>query len=119
MVRNRIKSLGLYRLVAAFVGLSISVAAHGYDHQVSNVPVGAIRIFGNYGLEAFTRADGAAFPGCTSDTATMWLDPAFVNADGLKAITAALLFARSTQAMVTVYYTTGDGYCRFQIVQIQ
>jgi hypothetical protein len=107
-------------LVALSILAMAGHSAYAYDHIVSDVPVGSIRVFGNYGgVQAFLRSDGAAFPGCTSDTVTMWVDSNYVTTDGAKVIAAALLMAKSTQSLVRVYYTTADGYCRFQIVEVE
>lgn len=107
-------------LVTLLIAAMASHPSYAYAQVVSDVPVGSIRVFGNNpGVEAFVRSDGAAFPGCTSDTGTMWIDPNYVTADGNKATTALLLTAKSTQSLVRVYYTTADGYCRFQIVELE
>lgn len=96
-----------------------SAPAFSYDHQVSDVPVGLIRVYGNGGLNAFTRADGAAFPGCPNDVTTMWADSNYVTPDGRKALLALLVSAKATDSLVRIYYTTADGYCRFQIIDMQ
>jgi hypothetical protein len=107
-------------LASIFVAAIATTPSYAYDHTISDVPVGLIRVYGNYaGVEAFTRSDGAVFPGCTTDTATMWVDPTYVTTDGAKAILAVLLAAKSTQSLVRIYYTTADGNCRFQIVEIE
>jgi hypothetical protein len=94
--------------------------AFAYDHQVADVPVGWVRSFGNSGgVSAFSRADLGAFPGCTTDTTTMWADPSYVTPDGSKALLALLLAAKASGALIRIYYTTADGYCRFQIIDIQ
>ena len=68
---------------------------------------------------AFRKADGSAFPGCSSDAASMWADSAYLTADGRKALLAVLLTARTTNSTIRVYYTTADGYCRFQVIDIE
>jgi hypothetical protein len=99
------------------LGFSANVSA--YDAQVSDVPVGLIRVYGNSGLHAFSRADGASFPGCTNDVSTMWADSSYVTLDGRKSLLALLLSAKATGSLIRIYYTTADGYCRFQIIDIQ
>jgi hypothetical protein len=39
--------------------------------------------------------------------------------DGAKALLAVLLSARAVNVPVKIYYTTADGYCRFQIIDIE
>jgi hypothetical protein len=99
--------------------LSVPVSTFAYDTQVSNVPVGMIRVYGNAGVQAFRRSDGGTFPGCTNDSDTMWADTTYLTADGRKSLLGLLLSAKATGSLVRVYYTTADGYCRFQIVDIQ
>jgi hypothetical protein len=89
-----------------------------YDHSVSGVLVGSVRVFGSFGLAAMTRADGGAFTGCVNDSTTMWADESFLTTDGAKALLATLLSAKASGSPVTIYYTTADGYCRMQIIQI-
>jgi hypothetical protein len=102
----------------ALLGLA-PCTGYGYDHQVSGVLVGFVRVAGNYGVSAFGRAGGSAFPGCANDSATMWADTSYLTADGQKALLATLLTARAMGTAVTVYYSTTSGYCRFQIVDIE
>ena len=49
----------------------------------------------------------------------MWADSAYLTADGRKALLAVLLTARTTNSTIRVYYTTADGYCRFQVIDIE
>jgi hypothetical protein len=96
------------------------VPAMAYDHQISDVPVGWVRSFGNSGgLMAFSRADGAAFPGCTTDTTTMWIDANYATLDGRKSLLAMVLSAKLSGGLIRIYYTTADGYCRAQIIDVQ
>jgi hypothetical protein len=104
--------------LSAVALMSVCASAFAYDAQVSNVPVGLIRVYGNSGLHAFSRSDGAAFPGCTNDVTTMWADSSYVTLDGRKSLLALLLSAKTTGSLIRVYYTTADGYCRFQIIDI-
>jgi hypothetical protein len=94
-------------------------AGYAWDHEVGGVSVGLIRTYGNAGVSTFRKADGSAFPGCSSDAASMWADSAYLTADGRKALLAVLLTARTTNSTIRVYYTTADGYCRFQVIDIE
>ena len=95
-------------------------AVHAYDHQVGGIYVGMIRAYGNTaGVQAFRRADGGTFPDCVNDPTYMWADSAYLTPDGRKALLAVLLTARVTNAPVRIYYTTADGYCRFQIIDLE
>jgi hypothetical protein len=95
-------------------------AGYAYDHQVSGIYVGMIRAYGNTaGVQTFNRADGGAFPGCTNEPTAMWADSVYTTADGRKALLAVLLSAKALNVPVTIYYTTADGYCRFQIIDIE
>lgn len=94
-------------------------AVFAWDHDVSGVSVGLIRTYGNAGVSTFRKADGSAFPGCTTDATNMWADSTYLTADGRKALLAVLLTARTTNSSVRVYYTTADGYCRFQVIDLE
>jgi hypothetical protein len=107
-----------YRVLALLVLLPC--ASYAYDHQVGGIYVGMIRAYGNTaGVQAFSRADNQTFPGCTNEPGVMWADSAYTTADGRKALLAVLLSAKAQNAPVRIYYTTADGYCRFQIIDIE
>ena len=98
----------------------IPCVGYAYDHEVGGVYVGMIRAYGNNaGVQTFKRADGGTFPGCTSDPTVMWADSSYMTPDGAKALLAVLLSARAMNAPVRIFYTTADGYCRFQIIDIE
>src|SRR6187551_1308620 len=93
----------------------VPCVGYAYDHQVGGIYVGMIRAYGNTaGVQAFSRADNGTFPGCTNEPGVMWADSAYLTADGRKALLAVLLSAKALTASVRIYYTTADGYCRFQ-----
>jgi hypothetical protein len=104
--------------IAAVALMTFASNLFAYDAVVSNVPVGLVRVYGNEGVQLFTRADGGTFPGCTNQPTVMWADSNHLTADGRKALLALLLSAKATGALVQIYYTTADGYCRFQIIDM-
>ncbi len=109
----------MWRLFLASLAF-VPFAAQAYTHEVGGIYVGMIRAYGNNaGVQAFRRADGGTFPGCTNDPTYMWSDSAYVTADGSKALLAVLLSARALNAPVKIYYTTASGYCLFQIIDIE
>ena len=98
----------------------IPCVGYAYDHQVGGIYVGMIRAYGNTaGVQAFSRADNGPFPGCTNEPGVMWADSAYLTADGRKALLALLLSAKAQSASVRIYYTTADGYCRFQNIELE
>jgi hypothetical protein len=98
----------------------IPCVGYAYDHQVGGIYVGMIRAYGNTaGVQAFSRVDNQTFPGCTNEPGVMWADSAYTTADGRKALLAVLLSAKAQNVPVRIYYTTADGYCRFQIIDIE
>jgi hypothetical protein len=98
----------------------VPCVGYAYDHQVGGVYVGIIRAYENTaGVQTFSRADGGTFPGCTNDPTYMWADSVYPTPDGRKAPLAVLLSAKALNAPVRIYYTTADGYCRFQIIDVE
>ncbi|CAN5428263.1 hypothetical protein BH11PSE11_BH11PSE11_02210 [soil metagenome] len=101
-----------------FLFLSLAVATFSASAANLNVTVsvGTIGTYSNYtGAGYFGKADGTAFPGCSTSNTLMWSHPT-ATADGMKTVLAVLLTAKTTGQTVTVWYNTDDNYCRYQSV---
>lgn len=105
-------------LSLSFIALTPS-SVLAYDHFVSGVVIGSVRVHESLGFSSFARADQGTFPGCSQQPGTMWSNTSTRTVDGSKALLSTLLMAKATRAPVTIYYTTTDGYCRVEIIDLE
>lgn len=108
------------KLLALAMGMVVTLHAEAHDY-VDTIDLGQFTVSGdNAGVAWFNKADSSVFSGCESSPTPMllWSDNT-LSTVGKEAIMAALMFAKSANRSISVYYDVrADGVCIYKTVTV-